>query len=441
MFKTLYACWIAIFLIFTFIGCEAKTDKPAESPNTSAPAASTVPLRLWIVGQVSEPSLVERAWLTGSDQKLEIRVLRVDEYLAEKSCNCDVAIFPSRLLGELIDRKWLTKLPASLSVSDENAPQIPAAWTRQATFGGEVWAVSLGSGIPVAVVSPSAADAVSKVSDWDSLLTSLAVEAPKSTGLKIDPEQVDRAALVDRFFAIAGILTQRSPDYGLLFDLQKMTPRLTEPEFQRAAEILVSLSQQTSAPELAIQSVIGDSSQAWKWINAQSKPALAFVSPGLIDAKTSKETGCKAIRVPAQALGWNTGGGLIASLSSSCRQSARATELLRWLRQSDTRHSLSQLIVGVESASPISGSDSSAWQATSIAAEQAANGSMPSELRLPRAEEYRLALAGSLIAILSGAKPADALGEASAAWQAITTARGREMQRTDYERSLGLSRN
>ncbi len=62
---------------------------------------------------MSDPSLVERAWLTGSDQKLEIRTLGVDEYLAEKSCNCDVAIFPARLLGELIDRKWLTKLPAA----------------------------------------------------------------------------------------------------------------------------------------------------------------------------------------------------------------------------------------------------------------------------------------------------------------------------------------
>lgn len=442
MLKTLSTYSLSIVLMWTFVGCESTSNNSAERSKTSPPATSVVPLRLWIVGQVSDPSLVERAWLTGSDQKLEIRILTVEEYLSEKVCNCDVTIFPSRLLGEMIDRKWLTKLPGSLTAPDQNVPQIPAAWARQASYGGDVWAVSLGASIPVTIVNESAAESASKGTDWDSLLKSLAIESTKSSTQKIDLATVNRAALVDRFLAIVGSLTQRSPDYGLLFDLQKMKPRLTDPEFVRAAELLLTLSQQTSDPETAIQSVASDSSQAWSWLNAQTKPALTIVSPALLNVSATKITGCKSIRVPAQSIGWNTGSGLIASLSASCRQSSRATELLHWLRQSETRHSLSLLIVGIESGSPTAGGNSSAWQARNIATEQAANSKIPGELRLPRAEEYRSALSDSLITIMSGEKPiAEALSEASAAWQVITDARGRELQRHDYEQSLGLTLN
>jgi hypothetical protein len=442
MLKTLSSYSLAVVLIWTILGCESSSNKSVELPKDAATAASNVPLRLWIVGQVSDPSLVERAWLTGSDQKLEIRTLAVDEYLSEKECNCDVTIFPSRLLGEMIDRKWLTKLPGKLTEADENTPQVPAAWARQVAYGSHVWAVSLGGSIPLTIVSGSAVESGSTAVDWDSLLKSLAIESPKSLTQEIDPADVNRPALVDRFLMIAGGLTQRSADYGLLFELQNMKPRLNAPEFVGAAEILLRLSQQPSQQANALQSMTGDSSQAWMWINAQTKPAITIVSPALLNAAASRESGCKSIRMPANGAGWNTGSGLIASLSASCRQSARATEFLRWLRQSETRHTLSPLIVGIESAIPVSGNESSAWQATSMANELAANASIPSELRLPRAEEYRRALADSLIAILSGEKPiADALAEATAAWQTITEARGRVLQRSDYEMSLGLRRD
>jgi hypothetical protein len=327
-------------------------------------------------------------------------------------------------------------------VTDENAPQVPAAWARQVAYGGDVWGVSLGVSIPLTTVSASAAETASKAEDWDSLLRLLAIESTKMPTRDFDPALVNRAELVDRFLMIVGGLTQRSPDYGLLFELQKMKPRLTEPEFVRAAEILLILSQQASDRDKGMQPVTGDSSQAWLWINAQTKPAVTIISPALLTAAATQETGSKSIRVPRKCIGWNTGSGLIAALSAGCRQSARATELLRWLRLSETRHTLSPLIAGIESASPISGSDSSAWQATNIATELAANASMPSELRLPRAEEYRSALADGLIAVLSGEKQiADALADATAAWQTITDARGRVPQRADYEKSLGLARD
>ncbi len=436
-----------ICAVSAFTGCEPSRQSGFDSSKTNAPSTSTVPLRLWIVGQVTDGSLVERAWLTGSDQKLEIRTLSVEEFLAEKAGNCDVAIYPSRLLGELIDRKWLTKLPASLSVPNEDAPQVPAAWSRQATYGGDVWAVPLGATVPLAVVNMPAIEAASQAADWNSLLKSLAIESPAKldapSASKIDPAAIDRAALVDRFLAIAGGLSDRTPDYGLLFELQTMRPRLIEKEFVRAAEILVALSKQKSSGEVtALQAIAGDASQAWSWLHSQTEPAIAIVTPSLLSAAAAKQTSGKALRVPTQWSGWNTGGGPIASLSRNCRQSARATELLMWLRQGDSRQALAPIISGIESASPTAGSDSSAWQATSLATELASGANIPSELRLPRTEEYRTELSTSLLQILVGEKSVDeALGEASAAWQKITDTHGRVLQRSEFEQSLGLVRD
>ena len=453
----LLVCTLSALAIFP--GCDANRDSALGTAKTAPPTTSNVPLRVWIVGEVSDPSLVERAWLTGSDQKLEIRTLSVDEFLAEKSSACDVAIYPARLIGELLDRKWLTKLPASLNshskdasgddATSDDAPQVPAAWSRQASYGGELWAVPLGATIPLAIVNQPAVEASNQATDWNSLLKSLELNAPAtnsaetSTTSKLDEKAVDRAALVDRFFAIAGGLSDRNPDYGLLFEMQTMRPRLTEPEFIRAAEILVALAQQKSITEVtALQAITGDASQAWSWLHSQTAPAIAIVAPSLLSPEAIKQTGGNALRIPTKWIGWNTGGAPIASLSRNCRQSARATELLTWLRQSDSRQVLAPIIVGIEPGSPMAGSDSSSWQAASLAKELATGPSIPSELRLPRAEEYRKELATSLLKILSSEKSiADALSEATTAWQKITETHGRVLQRSEYEQSLGLIRD
>ena len=429
-------------LLSVVVGCDPNRASNSEQQKPAAPATSNVPLRLWIVGEVSDAKLVERAWLTGSDQPLEIRTLTVAEFLAEKSCACDVVVYPSRLVGELLDRKWLTKLPATLSAPVEDAPQVPAGWHRQAVYGTDTWAVPLGASVPMVVVSPPAVEALATVADWDDLLKSLAIEETKKAESAFDKSKVDRVALVDRFLAIAGSLSERTPDYGLLFVLQTMKPRLTEPEFLRAAEILVRLTQQKSSGENgSVDSVVADDSSAWAWVQSQTVPAVTVVSPSRLSAEAMKATGGKAIRVPAKAIGWNTGSGLNASLSMNCRQSARATELLTWLRSSETRQTLATLIRGIETASPLAGSDSTAWQATSLSAELTSNGTMPNELRLPRTEDYRAALAESLVTVVSGEKSAkEALEAAADAWQKITEAQGRVLQRSEYERSLGLVR-
>ena len=116
--------------------------------------------------------------------------------------------------------------------------------------------------------------------------------------------------------------------------------------------------------------------------------------------------------------------------------------MLKWLRSSDTRQSLAPTVCGIESASPIAGTDTAAWQASNLASELIAGADVPGELRLPRAEDYRRGLAASLVAILSGAKTIDeGLAAAAAEWEQITEEQGRVLQRSEYESSLGLIRD
>ncbi len=424
-------------------GCNPAKPRMQKTNETETESISSVPLRLWIVSQVSDASMVERQWRTGSDQPLEIRALSVSEFLAEPSCACDVVVFPARTLGELIDRKWVIKLPAALSAPskpEEGGSVQPVIWQKQVAYNGDIWGIPLGVSVPVLVVSQSDQATLPADASWDELLSSL--KTPELKSVAADVAQVDHDALVDRFFAILGGLVRRPPEYGLLFELQTMKPRLTEPEFLRAANILAQLSAQEGGEHGQGQSVVGDFSTAWSWVANQSTAAAAIVVPSMLTAEAAQQSNCRALRVPPDAMAWNTGSGLIASISADCRQSTRATVLLRWLGLGETRQALAALILGVESAAPLTGSESAAWQAAGLAREMAAGERVTSELRLARSEEYRRTLAEHLLDVISGkSSAADALAATSETWQAITESRGRLVQRGDYERSLGLARD
>jgi ABC-type glycerol-3-phosphate transport system substrate-binding protein len=434
---------LPILVMLVFAGCKPAPSVVEKNVDLESNATSAVPLRLWIVSEVSDLSRVERQWRTGSDQPLEIRALSMPEFLAERTSECDVVVFPSRALGELIEREWVIKLPGALTKparADDSETVTPAAWQKSVVYNGDVWGIPLGASIPVAIVSTNELSKSLLDGGWDELLEKLEVTGSKS--IQIDASSVDRDALVDRFLAIAGGLIERSPDYGLLFELQTMKPRLAEPEFVRAAEILVRLASQSPDNDSGGVSVVGNFSKSWAWLSAQSTHAVAIVAPSMIAAEVASQSGGQAVRIASGSVAWNTGSGLMASMSANCRQSTRAISLLRWLGQSETRQALVPLMLGMESSAPISGVDSTAWQAISLAREMATTERVSNELRFPRAEDYRSALADGLLEIITGKKTAiDALSATGKVWQSLTDARGRVVKRSEYERSLGLARD
>ncbi len=430
-------------------GCRWGEQDAAEKP--MAPPVTPVPLRVWILSPRVDRQAVERQWKANSDQPIELVQWTPEQVLERTDAPADVLVYPARMLGELVDRGWIVKLPNTIaegriaagnaSGQTGDAPQptvtMSAAERAQATYDGHVYGVSLGCSIPVVIASGALGDQIpATVPGWNALLDALPV-ADSSGRISIDRQRVDPQALVDRYLALVGGFTTRSSKYGILFEMQTMTSRLREPEFVQAAEALMRLARQPGG----LQAVVGTHTEAWQWITSTDVPAVAIVAPTHVDDRSVSCPECRVVTLEGRAdfpAGWNTGGGLVAGLAAQCRQTAQSAEFLRWLGDAATRTAVAPLIGGVDPTAPLAGIDSLDWRARKSLAPAYATDAMPREPSLTGAHAYRAALAEQLLRILLGEQtPPQGLEAAHRAWQAITDAAGSE-QRDRYEKSLGL---
>ena len=143
--------FLLALLWLTLSGCDnASRNAPSEA--TPPPRASNVPLRIQIVSEVTSPDIIQRQWLSGSEQPIDIQPRNVDDFLAAPACEADIVIFPARLIGELVAKDWIVKLPAlddeELQAVDRGSPRnFPAAWQAQCNYGGVTYAIPLGCSI------------------------------------------------------------------------------------------------------------------------------------------------------------------------------------------------------------------------------------------------------------------------------------------------------
>lgn len=456
------ATFVCGMMLVTLAGCQPTEVKPSPDEVSQAPAAvSKIPLRVWIVAPLTDSNLLQRQWLASSEQPLELRSLTVSELLQEPQCQCDVMLYPASLMGELIERSWIVKLPAGVLLESDSSSQVaehsttPATWQAQAAYGGEAKGLSLGCAVPAFVASTALADDNS-VGSWESLLAQLQVEANESPKFSFDAAEVDSDALVDRFFAIVASISDRDPGYGMLFDLQSMQARLTAPEYRRAAGILAALASQ---PE-GLASILDSHSSAWTWAASRGTPALAIAAPALLDKPAAAIATGSIISIQVEStvgentnstkpadgavaerprIGWwSTGAGLVASQSSQCRQTNQANACLRWIASPDMRGVLATLLPGVEAAAPTAGGEALSWIAEQELAQSVTVKGLSLEPRLPSTHLYRQALADELQQFLSGKKNAEqALQAAAQRWNEITKNVG-HLQRRNYEQSLNL---
>lgn len=452
---------LACLLWAGFLGCDRASPTTSSSPPTeSTTNTSIVPLRVWVVGPIADEQIWMRHWLAGSEQQIEFRSLKTEELLPLRQSDCDVILYPSRLIGELTERGWIVKLPDGLDSAggvesgDSQLAPAPLAWRQQATYAGQSMGISLGCSLPV-LVATSAFPAADNLRDWGTLLNDLQLAEIDSPQFSITEQQVDREALVDRFLSIAATLSNRDPSYGLLFDLQSMRSRLADENFVRCARILAALASQPDG----LAAMVGDHLVAWNWIANNPRAALAIATPALLDTQANSLSNGQIVRVgtanselannssaDAEAVAerpritaWNSGAGLVASLSSQCRQSNQAISLLRWLSQPSTRSVLTKFTVGIESPTPVASADSLAWKARQSLSEVVTSAGVAQEPRLPLATAYRQALADALLDFLTGKTNASqAMRSADQSWQDITDKAG-QTQRSHYEKSLGLT--
>lgn len=466
--KTLAFCTIVLASICGLAGCGGES-ADAPNQNDTVPRRATVsqvPLRVWVVAPIVEREVVQRKWLGDTPQPIEIKQMTQQELLAGDHCNCDVVVYPSRLMGELVARKWVSKLPRSITdapktedTGGSNSNPIKGlspVWAAQATFDQDLYALPLGCDVPGLLTTARLEELASgntTAVTWEHFLSLL-----PNVQTTIDPNSVDHSALVDRFLAIASTMSERDAKYGLLLQLPKLQPLLSrKPEFERAAKVLLRLSTQTADGALAV----GGHSEVWQTITA-SEHTLASVVPlaSLSAEENASKRGFFQPLLPSgseldqdgESTGdhpgdaaegrsrpfrsWNVGGGLNVSLADDCSQSAQAANFMKWLAKPQTRTFLANQIPGIQPSSPTDGVDALRWQGISRQSPLVTR-ALPQELRLPGAHLYRDALAAGLVDYLTGKMDAmNALRQVEAAWGKIT--RTRPEQITEFKKSLGL---
>lgn len=419
------------------LGCKpSPPNSTSESEKSAPPKTSTVPLRVWLVGEIAQPETVIRQWNAVSEQPVEFRSLQTNEFFDSEKCAADLLLYPARLLGELVRRKWIVKLPSALDyskkpastgrdVEDEIAPA-PPAMLAAAKYNAIQYGLPLGYSL-LSVLASSASKTDSTT--WKELRQSLTAVARRS--VEFDDSKVDAEALVDRYLTIAFGIAEVNSKYGVLFDLKTMKPRLTAREFLEAGEILQGLASQPNA----IESVIGSHSTAWSWINRVDQAAFAIASPSQLSGEVLSLEDAHKVAIDG-GKAWNSGAGVIASMATQCQQSTQTINFARWLSEHTTLDSLrgqvpgmiSSGVRGVSLAERMMASDSSLLQRDDIS----------NEPRFPVAYRLRSSLAKQLVLFLKGQSCEQALSTAADEWSKIVDEQGPASFKSDYEQSLGL---
>ena len=369
------------------VGC-ARLSSPGRRGAPAGSLVSPVPLRIWLVGRVDQPELLARQWRAYSDQPIEVRALSVAELLDRADCPADVVLFPSRLLGELLQRQWIVKLPASLlenAWADGQTPTdtaefaVPAGLATAASYEGVRYGQPLGFA-GIRLIASATADA--SPTSWPRLIEQVVGRADQSP--EFEQVAVDADALVDRFLAVAFAQSEANPKYGILFDAHTMKARLNEVEFQLAARVLQALASQPGG----VPSVLGSHAAAWTWVGQSERPAYALVSPTELGVDLEIGDAIQEVAV-TPVRGWNSGAGILAALTSQCRQSAQSTRFIRWLAANQTLEALRPVASGILSPQ-VRGNDLINRLAQQVARDfQDAN--LSCEPRLPGVETYRQA--------------------------------------------------
>lgn len=422
----------------SWLGCNPeKEQKKNESESGGSSArVSNVPLRISLVASIAQPETLVRQWSAISEQPIEIRSITVDELLSAEKCSADLLLYPSRLIGELIRRQWIAKLPAvlqELTKNDANKKDdenLFAAIPPAMVMAGMYSSITYGLPIGYSMVSllANASSQAEKMS-WELLSASLEKFQPGP--LEFEEAQVDREALVDRFLTLAIAKSDVNGKYGVLFDIRTMKARLTAPEFVFAAETLLRLAGQPSA----LLSVIGSHSEAWKWINGAQEASLALASASQIDVDSLGLDNARLVVID-NAKPWNSGSGILASVAMDCRQSAQTTKFAYWLAQTKTLETIRGLVPGLLSAAQRGRSLADrVVSANSLSLQQ---DSAISEPRGAGTQQLRSELSNHLIEMLKGkASIQDSLSAAATRWNAIIKLSASN-PKAEYERALGL---
>ncbi len=446
------------------VGCRESASPDAAPPrNTQA----EVTLHVLVVDDPELAAEVERQWTArgGSLVVRETTAAKLAEP-ATQHLNADVIVYPTSLLGELVERH----LVAPVSRETLNDPEfhrrdiLELPRLNDCVFGGQTYAVSMGSPAPVLYYRRDLlAQADCPVpATWKQLQETVArlqEEASSPAIISLEPLSPRWAGqmLLNR---AAGYVYQ-SDQLATVFDLDTMEPLLDSPPFVRALEELMAVNGEaalTATPRSCLEAIYsGETVMALTWptplANVDSDKQLDIAiaaSPGSEEVYRYREAAWSPRAAPQHV----TLAGLSGRLASVTQYSSSpaASELfLIWLAGKEMSPILSRRSLHTTWFRRSQFGTPSSWMESTngeLAKEYAevthfAQKECPrfQSLRLPGTIRYLAALDAAVARAVSGEVPAEqALGAAADEWHEITRELGVERQRSAHRRSLGLGR-
>jgi hypothetical protein len=444
--------------------------------DNETPTAKTIPLaerpalEILLVDCEAVAERIELRWRAASEQPIQCRAISSDRLMQSlregERINADVILFPNYLIGEMVESETVTRLPsqlaalgdASSSLEVDIETQWPPHWRRNSRYGEDVYGVPLGAPLLAWI---SSGETGAGISESDAAGSEIDNESASDTGQSEDLDRRDSQFLLDQFAMLLATQYRQVSQTGTLFRLATMSPDLRSPEVIAAVSQLKEIS--TTFPK----SVAYDPSVVWTTVGAAplDNPTgqSGFGWPGtdsssdlqsqafnatfpIFDAdwKDWTEMAMAGRISPTKYRIFDSGRGLLASLSRTTRQSNTATQFLKWIDDDQQRSDLMNDDARIQPRPDVLLSSSTslvnrnryftmlvaAWEGSFI----------QYELRNAGAYRMRQSLAESLDRIVrEDVDIADELAKCSQQWQTIIDEYGNENLRRSIERSLGIT--
>ncbi len=288
-------------------GCPSSQDPPADTAD--APVRSDVPLRVVWLGDDESAEQMRRRWLGVSDQPVD--VVRIDPAIAwqndapflEAVDRCDLIRYPLAWVGTLHRRGALLPVPTELA--DTLPPGLPT--TLATRFDQRHWAVPLAATGP-RIVRDGASSTLPPES-WEAFDRAIADAGGRGGQPNGTPHAA--AAFLWRWAEVPSTL-------AWLFAPTTMRCTLDcEPAAVVLTELLTTLRRSTANPadRAAATALVVDGD----WAIALGDDPKMETAASLI--QTSPLPGTVGVADPSRP---------VASMATRCRQTAAATDWLRW---------------------------------------------------------------------------------------------------------------
>lgn len=469
---------ICLALLLT-VGCPAPSKPEFEEDEVSEQAVAPPPLSLLLVDTPGIAPLIERQWSARRDGQLtsvEISSdeLRSGDYRAIEES--DVVIYPVEMIGELIKRGLIQKVPRSVWDADEfNKKELfRKSRTRLVQFGSDPWGTPLGSPQLVLMFRRDVLEQLGEKppKTWDdffALNKKLQEAKPQDADGNPLPVAVDIPMKESwssvSFLAMCAAEIRYRGKVSTVFDIDDMNPLINQKPFVNklaAMKEAVDEEDLSMTPAMAYRRIL----------NGQSAMAIGWPGVGLLDEASrdveNRQVGVARLpgsvnwydfdsglpvrrdeneEIHVESLGFD---GRIASVVSKSGETSTSFDFITWLANKQIG-----LLFLPESAStaPFRAShlgNVERWTGPGLSPDaldayveilQATDKSSASFIfpRIPEVSSYRQQLDRAIQQCVTGElEPAAALNQAVEQWRSITEAQGADKQRGWLKKSEGF---